>query len=325
MFNTNIKSILDLMKAFPTEESCIVYLENIMWNGTPISPYGKENKVYKCANNQYKDAVVNKRFNILTGTFMENTKLPLRTWFMAVWLLTTNKKGISSINLAQQLGTTQKTAWFCAHRIRSAFNIENSTDDKFSEDSICEADESFFGGKNRNRHKDKKVAQSTGRAFLDKTAVTGIIQRGKSEIINGKKVQVTNSRVKLKVTVSTKREVIQPFLKEAIEKHATLVTDEWHAYKGMENHFDHHVVDHGKKQYVDFDNPEIHSNSMESFWGIMKRSYNGIYNWWSRKHVHRYCDEHVFRFNLRGMANNERFNYLFLNSTVRLKYKDLIA
>ncbi|WP_417368244.1 IS1595 family transposase [Flavobacterium beibuense] len=325
MFNTNIKSIFDLMKTFPTEQHCIDYLENLMWSGTPVSPYNAEHKVYKCANNYYKDSVLNKRFNILTGTFMEGTKIPLQKWFIAVWLLTTSKKGLSSVNLAQQLGITQKSAWFLAHRIRAAFNIENTTDEKFSDNSICETDETFFGGKNKNRHKDKKVQASQGRSWKDKTAVTGVLQRGETEIVNGKKVQITNSKVKLRVTVNTKREVIQPFLKEVVEKHATLISDEWHGYKGLDNYFDHHIVDHGKKQYVDYDNPEIHSNSMESFWGIMKRSYNGIYNWWSRKHLFRYCDEHVYRFNLRGMTNNERFNYLFLNSTVRLKYKDLIA
>jgi len=324
MFNTNIKSILDLLKVFPTEQSCIDYLEHIIWSGTPVSPFDKESKVYKCANNQYKCLNTNKKFNIKTGTFLENTKVPLQKWMIAIWLLTTNKKGVSSINLAQQLGTTQKTAWFLAQRVRAAFNLsEENGDEQF--EGICEADETFVGGKNKNRHKDKKVAQSQGRSFKDKTPVLGVLQRGKTEIINGKKVQVELSKVKLQVAKNTKGESIKPFILKSVQKDSVLISDEWMGYRGLEATYDHHVVDHGKKQYVNFDNPEIHSNSMESFWGILKRSYNGIHNYWSPKHMFRYCSEHQFRFNTRGLSNNERFNSLILSSGVRLKYKDLIA
>lgn len=322
MFNTNIKSIYDLLKVFPDEQSCIDYLENILWNGTPVSPYTPEAKVYKCANNWYKDASNGKRFNIKTGTFIENTKLPLQKVFIAVWLLTTNKKGVSSINLAQQLGITQKSAWFLSHRIRAAFNL---SEEKEQFDGICEADETFVGGKNKNRHKNKKVAACQGRSFKDKSVVLGVLQRGKTEVINGKKVQVEYSKVKLQVAPNTKVESIEPFILKNVAKNAVIISDEWHGYKNLHNHYDHHVVDHGKKQYVDFDNPEINSNSMENFWGTFKRGNNGIYNHWSRKHIHRYCTEFAFRFNTRGMSNNERFNSLFLYSGVRLKYKELTA
>lgn len=261
MFNTNIKSLFDLQKTFPDEQSCIDYLENLIWAGTPVSPFDPESKVYKCKGNKYKCKNSGKYFNIRTNTFMESSKIPLQKWLFAIWIITSFKKGISSIQLAKEIGVTQKSAWFLAHRVRTAFGMNN--DEPF--EGICEADETFVGGKNKNRHKDKKVAQSQGRSFKDKTPVIGILQRGKSEIIDGKRVTTSASRVRCIVASNTRRESIQPFIKETVSKDSVLISDEWHGYKGLENGYDHHIVDHGKKQYVDFDNPEIHSNSIESF------------------------------------------------------------
>lgn len=323
MFDVNIKSLFDLQKALPTEQKCIEYLEYIIWNGKPVSPYDPTSKVYKCANNMYKCKNTRKLFNIKTNSCFSNTKIPLQKWLFAMFLISSSKKGISSLQLARDLNLTQSSAWFLSQRIRACFKIENNVEDKFED--ICEADESFFGGKNKNRHKDKKVPMSQGRSFKDKTPVIGLLQRGKSEVINGKKVIHSTSKVKCIVGANTRRETIQPFIKQVLVKDSVLISDEWHGYKGLHNYFDHYVVDHGKKQYVDYDNPEIHSNGIESFWGIMKRSYNGIHNWWSRKHMQKYVDEHVYRFNLRGMKEGERFNYLLANSNVRTKYKDLIA
>lgn len=101
MFDTNIKSMFDLLRTFPTEQSCIDYLENIMWAGTPVSPYDSESKVYKCANNQYRCKNSDKLFNVKTKTFLENTKLPLQKWMLAIWLVTSHKKGISSLQLSR--------------------------------------------------------------------------------------------------------------------------------------------------------------------------------------------------------------------------------
>lgn len=311
MFDTNIKSMFDLARAFPDEQSCISYLEQIRWAGRPISPFDSESKVYKCAGGKYKCKNTGKYFNVRTSTMYDNTKISLQKWFLAVWIITSHKKGISSIQLGKDIGVTQKTAWFMLQRIRACFGFENSTEEKF--DGIIECDETFVGGKNKNRHKDKKVEASQGRAFKDKTPVIGILQRGEV------------SKVKCIVAGNTKRETIQPFIDKVVDKDAVVISDEWHGYKGLENRYDHHIVDHAKKQYVDYDNSEIHSNSIEGFWGILKRAYNGIYNWWSRKHMQKYVDEFVFRFNLRKLKGNERFNLLNLNSGIRTKYKDLVA
>ena len=321
-----VQNLKDLIAKFSDEAQCRAFLVQQRWGGNPVCPYCNSTKWYsieggkrfKCGNSKCY-----KKYSVTVGTVFHASNIPLTTWFPAMYIITAHKKGISSIQLAKDLGVTQKTAWFMLQRIRACFGIENDLDDKF--EGICEADETFVGGKNKNRHKDKKVAQSQGRSFKDKTPVLGVLQRGKSEIVDGKKIVHSQSKVKCIVASNTKRESIQPFIKTVVERDSVLISDEWFGYRGLENTYDHHVVDHGRKQYVDFDNPEIHSNSMEGFWSTFKRSYNGTYNWWSKKHMQKYVDELVYRFNLRGMKESERFNYLILNSGVRTKYKDLTA
>jgi transposase-like protein len=152
MFNTNFNSIPELIRAFPTEQSCIEYLEDLIWSGTPVSPFDPESKVYKCKDNKYKCKNTGKYFNVRTGTMYDNTKMPLYKWFLAVWLVTTHKKGISSVQLAKDVDVTQKSAWFMLQRIRACFKIEN-----YNElDGIVEVDETFYGGKNKNRQQQKR-------------------------------------------------------------------------------------------------------------------------------------------------------------------------
>jgi len=335
MFNKDFKSLVEVIQEFSTERKCIAHLEELYWNGVPVSPFAEGAKVYKSKNSKYYlCSVTKKKFTVLSGTMFQGTKISLPIWFCAVYLISSLKKGISSAQLARDLNISQKSAWYLSMRIKNCLGIENDESSGFDENSIVECDETFVGGKNKNRHKDKKVPMSTGRAFKDKTPVIGVLKRGKYVIIKRahkqqphltveEKVVISYSQVRTKVASNTKRETIQPFIKKVVEKNAVLISDEWHGYKGLEDQYDHHVVDHGKKQYVDFDNPEIHSNGIESYWGIMKRSYNGIYNWWSRKHMQIYCNEFAWRFNLRGIKNSERFNYLLLNSQVTTTYKEL--
>lgn len=307
MFSTEFKSVLDLLNTFSDEQSCIDFLEKQRWSGKPVSPFDVNSIVWKCKNNKYQCKNTGKYFNVKTGTLFEGTKVSLRKWFISIWIATSYKKGISSVQLSKEINVNQKTAWFMMHRIRECFFIKNEEQMV----GIVEVDETFVGGKNKNRHKDKKVPMSTGRAFKDKTPVLGILQRG--------------GNVRCFVISDTKRESIQPILKKIVKPWTTLISDEWNAYNGLDSIFDHHIVNHGKKQYVNFDNSEIHSNTIEGFWGIFKRSYNGIYNWMSRKNLQRYFDEFVFRYNNRKMTQNERF-YLFLSKIEnRLKYKQLIA
>lgn len=305
MFNTNIQSVIDLVTTFSTQEKCIKYLEQIRWNNETVSPFDETSKVYKCSANRYRCKNTGKYFNVMTGTMFEGTKINLQRWFLAIWLITTHKKGISSMQLSRDLNVTQKTAWTLAHKIRKCFSIENEGE----LEGTISADESFVGGKNKNRHKDKKVPMSQGRSFKDKTPVLGLLQR--------------NGKLRAIVIGDTKAKTIQPIIKRIVKHQSTLISDEWLGYRGIGAYYKHYVVDHSKKQYVDYDNPEIHTNDIEGFWGIMKRGYNGIYNWWSKKHMQKYVDEFVFRYNMRHTTSSEKFNQVLLNSNLKTTYENL--
>lgn len=145
MFNEEVKSILQLLKAFPDEQSCIDHLEQLRWNGDVVSPFDSNSKVYNCKGNKYKCKGTGKYFNVKTNTIFDNTKMPLQKWFLAIWLVTSHKKGISSLQLGRDLDITQKSAWFMLQRIRNCFGLNN--DDKM--EGEIEADETYVGGKDK--------------------------------------------------------------------------------------------------------------------------------------------------------------------------------
>jgi transposase-like protein len=152
MFNKEIKSVLDLIKAFPDEQTCIDHLEILRWDGDVISPFDATSKVYKCKGNKYQCKNTGKYFNVKTNTIFDNTKIELQKWFLAIWLVTSYKKGISSVQLSKELDITQKSAWFLLQRIRNCFGI----DDEGQLDGIIEADETFVGGKNKTATRIKR-------------------------------------------------------------------------------------------------------------------------------------------------------------------------
>lgn len=308
MINTNIKSVLELLNTFSTEEICIEYLEQMRWNGVVISPFDPLSKVYKCKSNNYRCKNTGKYFNAKTGSLFENTKISLQKWFLAIWLVTSHKKGISSIQLSKDINVTQKTAWFVLQRIRACFGIENNNE----LEGVVECDETFIGGKNKNRHKDKKVKNSQGRSFKDKTPVMGMLQR--------------DGKMNAFVVPDTKRISIQPLICRLVNPETTiLISDEWHGYTGLNKYYDHKIIDHSKKEYVSLQDSNIHTNNIEGSWNILKKSVSGMYNHVSRKHLQKYVDEFVYRFNLRKTPDNEKFKHLLVNSDVRTKYKDLAA
>lgn len=306
MFNTNIKSVFELTQNFSTEQDCIDYLEMLKWNRLPVSPFDENSKVYKCKNNQYRCKNTGKYFNVKTGTMFENSKVSLRKWFMAIWLVTSHKKGISSIQLGKDIGVRQATAWFMLQRVRACFGVENNNE----LEGIVECDETFIGGKNKNRHKDKKVPHSQGRSFKDKVPVMGMLQR--------------DGKMNAFVVPDTKRKSIQPLICRYVNPETTiLISDEWWAYKGLDKYYTHNVIDHSKKEYVSLQDNNIHTNNIEGSWNILKRSVSGMYNHVSKKHLQKYVDEFVYRFNLRKVTDQEKFRYLLSNSNVRTKYKEL--
>lgn len=167
-------SLYELYDAFPTESSCIAYLENKLWPNGVVSPYDPSSKVYHRGDGNYRCKNTGKNFNVRVGTIFESTKLPLRKWFIAIYFLCNHKKAISATQLAKDIAVSLKTAWFMLQKIRVTFAIPKT----MKLDGEVELDETFVGGKNKNRHANKKVKNSQGRSFKDKVPVLGMLQRG---------------------------------------------------------------------------------------------------------------------------------------------------
>lgn len=303
MIAKEFKSIIELLERFPTEQSCIDYLEKVRWKDGVISPFDKTSKVYKCKHNRYRCKNTGKYFNVKTDTMYDNTKISLKKWFVAIYLVTEHKKGISSYQLARDIHISQKTAWFLLQRIRNCFHLEPKEKLK----GVVEIDETFVGGKNKNRHWDKKVPQSQGRSFKDKTPVFGILQR--------------EGIVIAKVVTDTKAKTLRPFIDKYIQEGSVVNTDEWF-YGNLHEKYIHKQVFHAAKVYAMED---VYTNTIEGFWSIFKKGIIGVYQQTSRKHLQKYVDEFCFRYNNRKISANARFHLFLQNTDRRLKYKELIG
>ena len=217
---------LRFTETFPTERSCIEYFEKLRWKDGVVSPFDKTSKVYKCANGKYRCSKTKKYFDVKTGTVFAKTKLPLRYWFYAMFLFLSHKRGVSSCQLARDLDITQVTAWKMLHKIREYMECEN----KQVLNNEVEIDETFVGGKNKNRHKDKKVEKCQGRSFKDKVPVFGMYQRGGSIVAN----TVTDTRAK----------TLLPLIEKHISNSSKVLTDGWD-YGGLNENYEQYSVDHG--------------------------------------------------------------------------------
>ena len=300
------KSILDLLKAFPDEQSCIEHLETLRWNGTPVSPFDETSTVYKCAGNRYKCKNTGQYFNVKVGTIFEDTKISLQKWFLALYIFSSHKKAISSYQLAKDIDITQKSAWFMLHRLRYAFE-HPAFKAMLGESDTVEIDETYVGGEEKNKHESKKTEGTQGRSTKTKKPVLGMVERGGTLIAQ--------------VVDDTSKATVQPIVKENIAQEASVVTDEWKAYKGLSGNYEHAVIKHSAKEYV---NGKAHTNTIEGFWSHFKRGSDGIYHWVSVKHLQSYVDEFALRYNSRKFGTNDRFNLVLGNVEGRLTYKQLI-
>jgi transposase-like protein len=296
-------NLMQMMAAFPDEQSAIDHLTAIRWKDGAFCPHCGSTKVYHFSDKRtHKCGDCRKRFSIKVGTIFEDSKIELRKWYMAVWLLTSHKKGIASTQLAKDIGVTQKTAWFMTQRLRHAAQTPS-----FNEplDGEVEIDETYVGGKAANRHKgDPKNGPGT----FGKTPVIGAFQRG------GDTVAMVIQR--------TDTETLEGFALAVVSPSATLVsTDEHSGYRNLGRTFNHGVVRHSAGEYV---NGKMHSNGIEGFWSLLKRQIIGTHHYLSPKHLNRYVSEMTWRFNRRQIGEGERVNALLDQVSGRLTYKELI-
>lgn len=297
------KNLLEIINHFSDKKVCIDYLTNIRWNGNITCAHCSHDKVYelKGANKRYKCASCRKQFSSTKGTIFENSPISLQKWFVAIYIMTEHKKGISSLQLSKDISVTQKTAWFMLQRIR--FALATKSFDAPKMDTIVECDETYIGGKNKNRHASKKVKNAQGRSVKDKAPVFGLVER------NGRVVA-------MKVSNTTQAE-IHPIINQYVAEGTKVMTDEWKAYKGLDKRFTHAIVKHGEGIYVVGD---AHTNTIEGFWSLLKRGIIGIYHNVSVKHLDKYIDEFEFRYNNRESSNLERFDNMLSCASKRLTY-----
>lgn len=302
------KNIIELINSFSTKEKCINFIIKVRWNNKVRCAFCNHRKVYHLQGRykRFKCAECKKQFSATKGTLFENSTVPLQKWFIAIYLILSHKKGISSTQLSRDLKVTQKTAWFMLQRIRYMLKAKST---KSLLRGVIQIDETFIGGKNKNRPWHKKVKYSQGRSFKDKTPVLGMLN--------------DRGQLQTKVIPNTKAHTIKPIINKTVAKNSIIVTDEWKAYSKLYTRYNHYIVDHSRKQYVNENG--FTTNALEGAWSHLKRMIIGVYHKVSRKYLQRYCDEFTYRYNTRALSDIDRFMSSLFRIESRLKYDDLVG
>ena len=309
------KTLLEAVKHFASFDNCKEFMVSRRWpNGVTCPTCGSQSVYFDSSRKGWecKTRHPKRKFTLKTGTIFEDSPIGLDKWLPVVWMVANCKNGISSYEVARDIDVTQKTAWFMLQRIRLAMQDPNGGGKLGGE---VEVDETFIGGKARNMHasKRRKLGISQSRSMVGKIAVMGLLER------HGEGA----SRVRTQIVSNRRKHELEQTIDEHVESGSTLYTDALRSYDRMETRgFIHGVVDHAEC-YVD---GAIHTNGLENYWSLLKRSIKGTYVSVEPFHLFRYLDEQAFRFNQRTLTDAERFS-LAISGIVgkRLTYDTLIG
>ena len=302
--------LIEAVRFFSDPDAALGFVAGLRWPDGVVCPHCgvkevsflKTRRIWKCKS-------CHKQFSVKVGTLFEDSPIGLDKWLPCLWMLVNCKNGISSYEIARALGVTQKTAWFMAHRVRLA--MQTGTFAKLAGE--IEVDETFIGGRARFMHQGKRRQKITGTGSKDKAAVMGLLQRHSDK---------GHSTVRVKVVPNIKRVTLAPEVRQHVAEGSEIFTDALKSYDDLDADFVHKVIDHAER-YVD---GKVHTNGLENFWSLLKRSIRGTYISVEPFHLFRYLDEQSFRFNARKVSDGVRF-LLAAAGIVgkRLTYHDLIG
>ena len=299
-------STYDFFQKFPDEIAARKHFELKRWGDTPYCGHCGSIEVVECKDHKpmaYRCRDCRSHFSVRTGTVLAESRLPLHKWLLAIYMLTSARKGIPSTQMAREMGITQKSAWFLAQRIRETW-LDKSNDDETS--SPVQVDECFVGGKEQNKHAGLKLHR--GRGSVGKVAVIGMREH--------------NGNVTARPIANVRGATLKGFIKDNVDQGATVITDNFRSYMGLAKEgYVHKTVNHSVGEYV---RDQAHTNGIESFWALLKRGHYGIYHFMSAKHLHRYVNEFSFRHNTASQGTTH-----FIDQTIqrmlnkRLTYREL--
>ncbi len=304
---TKFNSLIQIADYFNTEDKCKQAIAQERWGeGNAVCPYCGSTHTHVCSDGRYICKGCQRKFNVTVGTIFENTKVSLRKWFMAMYLVSSHKKGVSSLQLSRDIKVTQKTAWFMLHKIRGLYGQS----DAISLGGEVEMDEMYLGGRETNKHESKRTEGTQGRSTKTKTPIFSMVER------DGKVVA-------MKVE-NTQGATLMPIVSQFVESGSTTYTDEASIYHKLEqNGYNHVFVNHSQREYVRA--KDIHTNSIEGFWAHFKRVVFSTYHCVSKDYLQRYIDEQVYRWNTREVKPAERFHDMFSKACKHYDYCDVLS
>jgi transposase-like protein len=297
--DAQVKTLQQAIRYFSDENVCIDAVAALRWpDGIPTCPkcVGKDH-YYLATQKRWKCKKCGRQFSVKVGTIFEDSPIPLDKWLTALWMLINCKNGVSSYEIAKAIGVTQKSAWFVLHRLRFALRDRSFTKLGGTESGPVEVDETFIGGALKNMHKAKRARYDMIAGNKGKTIVMGMLDRD-------------IRKVRAKVIPNTKRDTLQKEILNTIKYGSKVYTDEWYGYNEVRYRFVHDVVNHSET-YV---NGQVHTQGIENFWALLKRTLRGTYVAVEPFHLDCYLDEQVFRYNHRKdndgnkMTDADRFN-----------------